>query len=149
MYVCLQYWLVCSNRSSPSSALSSGHVIPASNWTELPSKLSQVNVPEGQSNLQLEDVLSADTLNTILEDSDIRAALFPFVSESSHRSDAEIEQLVQSQQFQQRLQLLNAALQQDALTTLVDALETEKGKCVWTSRKKKVKLLLTLFYWND
>ncbi|CAO3647253.1 unnamed protein product [Mucor hiemalis] len=118
------------NRSSPSSALSSGHVIPASNWTELPSKLSQVNVPEGQSNLQLEDVLSADTLNTILEDSDIRAALFPFVSESSHRSDAEIEQLVQSQQFQQRLQLLNAALQQDALTTLVDALETEKGKCV-------------------
>lgn len=113
------------NRSSPSSAVSSGHVIPASNWTELPSKLSQVNVPEGQS-IQLEDVLSADTLNNILSDSDIRTALFPFVSESAHRSDAEIEQLVQSQQFQQRLQLLNAALQQDALTSLVEALETEK-----------------------
>jgi hypothetical protein len=49
------------------------------------------------------------------------------VSESSNRTDTEIEQLVQSQQFQQRLQLLNAALQQDKLASLVDALESEKG----------------------
>jgi hypothetical protein len=62
-----------------------------------------------------------------LADSDIRSALFPFVSDSSERSSEEVEQLVQSQQFQQRLQTLNAALQQDALSSIVESLDTEKG----------------------
>jgi response regulator of citrate/malate metabolism len=76
----------------------------------------------------LEEALDAEALNNILGDSDIRAALFPFVSESSSRSEAETEQLVQSQQFQQRLQVLNAGLQQDTLNSIVEELETEKGR---------------------
>lgn len=71
--------------------------------------------------------METDAVNAILADSDIRSALFPFVSDSSERSPEEIEQLVQSQQFQQRLQTLNAALQQDALSSIVESLDTEKG----------------------
>lgn len=120
------------SRGNLSSSLpSSGHVISSSKWSELHSKLSEVNAPEEAATLELEEVLGAEALNNILSDSDIRAALFPFVSESSSsRSEAEIEQLVSSQQFQQRLQVLNAALQQDTLNSIVEELETEKG-IVW------------------
>lgn len=89
--------------------------------------LADINTPEEQASLDLGDALGADAVNAILGDSEIRSALFPFVSESSKRSADEITQLVQSQQFQQRLQTLNAALQQDALSSIVEALETEKG----------------------
>lgn len=112
----------------------------------MPSKLSQVNVEGEQATIDLEEVLDADALHAILGDSDIRSALFPFVSESSNRSDAEVEQLVQSQQFQQRLQLLNAALQQDKLTFLVDALETEKGKWIKIEMNKRIKKLMLILF---
>lgn len=70
--------------------------------------------------------MDAETLNPILDDSDIRSALFPFVSDSAERSAEEIEQLVASQQFKQRLHVLHTAIEQDALSSLLDDLEAEK-----------------------
>ncbi|KAF1804557.1 proteasome complex subunit Rpn13 ubiquitin receptor-domain-containing protein [Mucor lusitanicus] len=115
-----------SGNLSSSLPGAAGNVIAASKWSELHNTLANINTPEEQAALDLGDALDADAVNAILGDSDIRSALFPFVSESSERSADEIAQLVQSQQFQQRLQTLNAALEQDALTSIVDALETEK-----------------------
>ncbi|EPB91844.1 hypothetical protein HMPREF1544_01352 [Mucor circinelloides 1006PhL] len=115
-----------SGNLSSSLPGANGNVIAASKWNELHNTLANINIPEEQASLDLGDALDADAVNAILGDSDIRSALFPFVSESSERSAEEIAQLVQSQQFQQRLQTLNAALQQDALSSIVDALETEK-----------------------
>ncbi|KAK4519075.1 phosphatidylinositol-4- kinase [Mucor velutinosus] len=115
-----------SGNLSSSLPGATGNVIAASKWSELHNTLADINVPEEQASLDLGDALDADAANAILGDSEIRSALFPFVSESSERSADEIAQLVQSQQFQQRLQTLNAALQQDALTSIVEALETEK-----------------------
>ncbi|KAL9552769.1 hypothetical protein MBANPS3_003610 [Mucor bainieri] len=115
-----------SGNLSSSLPGATGNVIAASKWSELHNTLASTSTPEEQAALDLGDALDADAVNAILGDADIRSALFPFVSESSERSADEIAQLVQSQQFQQRLQTLNAALQQDALTSIVDALETEK-----------------------
>ncbi|KAL7328521.1 hypothetical protein PS15p_206783 [Mucor circinelloides] len=115
-----------SGNLSSSLPGANGNVIASSKWNELHNTLANINTPEEQASLDLGDALDADAVNAILGDSDIRSALFPFVSESSERSAEEIAQLVQSQQFQQRLQTLNAALQQDALSSIVDALETEK-----------------------
>ncbi|CAO3618554.1 unnamed protein product [Mucor fragilis] len=115
-----------SGNLSSSLPGATGNVIAASKWNELHNTLADINTPEEQASLDLGDALGADAVNAILGDSEIRSALFPFVSESSKRSADEITQLVQSQQFQQRLQTLNAALQQDALSSIVEALETEK-----------------------
>ncbi|GAN07509.1 conserved hypothetical protein [Mucor ambiguus] len=115
-----------SGNLSSSLPGATGNVIATSKWNELHNTLADINTPEEQATLDLGDALDADAVNAILGDSEIRSALFPFVSESSERSSDEISQLVQSQQFQQRLQTLNAALQQDALNSIVEALETEK-----------------------
>lgn len=127
---------VYSGNLSSSLPGANGNVIAASKWNELHNTLANINIPEEQASLDLGDALDADAVNAILGDSDIRSALFPFVSESSERSAEEIAQLVQSQQFQQRLQTLNAALQQDALSSIVDALETEKGTHTRTMDRK-------------
>lgn len=86
-----------------------------------------MTVPEGQAAIDVHDVLDAEGLEAILADSDIRSALFPFVSESSNRTQTDIEELIQSEQFQQRLQILNTAIQQDALDVILEDLEAEKG----------------------
>ncbi|KAI8095030.1 proteasome complex subunit Rpn13 ubiquitin receptor-domain-containing protein [Gilbertella persicaria] len=126
----LQFIQNAGGLGSLSSALptdnNSGTVIPNSKWTELHAKLAEVNAPTEPASLELGDATSTEAIKTMLNDSDIRSALFPFVSQSTERSDQDIEQLIQSQQFQQRLQVLHAALQQDALTSVVEALETEK-----------------------
>ncbi|KAI9485951.1 MAG: proteasome complex subunit Rpn13 ubiquitin receptor-domain-containing protein [Benjaminiella poitrasii] len=104
--------------------VSQGYILPRAKWTELGSRLAEINPPEEQAALDVEDALKADSLNHILHFSEIRTALFPFISESPERSEEEIRQLVQSQQFQQRLQVLNAALQQGILSDITSAIET-------------------------
>lgn len=105
-----------------------GNLIPSSQWSDLKTKLTQVTVPEGQAPIDVHDVLETDALEAILADSDIRSALFPFVNESSNRTKAEIEQLIQNEQFQQRLQLLSTAIQQDTLNAILEDLDSEKSK---------------------
>lgn len=115
-----------SNLTSSLQTPYEGFVIPNSRWTELQTKLSEISAPEQEATLDLSQVLDADTLNPILTDSDIRPALFPFINEGSERSPEEIEQLVNTPEFKSRLQVLNAAINQDALSSIIDALETDK-----------------------
>jgi hypothetical protein len=105
----------------------SGNTISAAKWNELKGKLAEVSVPDQTASLELGDALKAEAVNTILRDSEIRSALFPFVTEGQERSKEEVDQLVQSQQFQQRLQVIHAALERDALTSITEALECGKG----------------------
>ncbi|KAG2209946.1 hypothetical protein INT47_003381 [Mucor saturninus] len=104
-----------------------GNVIPSSQWSDLKTKLTQVTVPEGQAAIDVHDVLEINTLEAILTDSDIRSALFPFISENSSRTKADVEQLIQNEQFQQRLQLLSTAIQQDTLNAILEDLDSEKN----------------------
>lgn len=83
-----------------------------------------MTVPEGQATINVNDVLDNDELKTILADADIRSAVFPFVNEAQ----ADVDQLIQTEQFQQRLQLLNTAIEQDTLDFILEDLDSEKGK---------------------
>ncbi|KAI8646835.1 proteasome complex subunit Rpn13 ubiquitin receptor-domain-containing protein [Parasitella parasitica] len=114
-----------SSNLSSSLPGASSNAISASKWNELRSTLDDIIIPEEPASFDLSDALEADALNAILADSDIRSALFPFVSDSRERSAEEISQLIQSQQFQQRLQAIDFALQNDALTSIVISLDTE------------------------
>jgi hypothetical protein len=82
------------------------------------------------TNLDVGDTLNQDALNAILNDDDIRNALFPFVPESNHRSAEEVDQLVHTIEFQNRLQTIHSAIQQDELKFLLDELNAEKSKFV-------------------
>jgi hypothetical protein len=83
------------------------------------------------TDLDVGDTLNQDALNAILNDDDIRNALFPFVQEQpNHRSAEEADQLVHSIEFQNRLQAIHHAIQQDELKFLLDELNAEKSKCV-------------------
>jgi translation initiation factor IF-2 len=94
----------------------------------LKDKLAEVSVPEQAASLDLGDAVKAETINTILRNAKIRSALFPFVNEAQERSKEEVDQLVQSQQFQQRLQVIHVALERDVLTFITEALECGKGE---------------------
>lgn len=64
-----------------------------------------------------------------MADVDIRSALFPFVSISdTKRTSEQVEQLVQEQQFQNRLQAINKAIEQDQINALIEDLHSEKSK---------------------
>lgn len=117
-----------SNLSSDLPSGRSGDVISAGKWNELKNKLAEVSAPGQTASLELGDALKAETVNAILRDSDIKSALFPFITETQERSKEEVDQLVQSQPFQQRLQVIHAALEQNALTFITEALECGKGK---------------------
>ncbi|KAI7905488.1 proteasome complex subunit Rpn13 ubiquitin receptor-domain-containing protein [Cokeromyces recurvatus] len=103
---------------------SEGYILPRAKWAEVGTRLSEINPPEEYASLDVGDALKAEALNSILHYSEIRSALFPFISESSERSEEEIQQLVESQQFQQRLQVLNTALRQGVLSDITSAIET-------------------------
>ncbi|KAI8977121.1 proteasome complex subunit Rpn13 ubiquitin receptor-domain-containing protein [Mycotypha africana] len=122
----LQFIQNAGGLSNLSSSIDIEARIPASKWTEAESTLAETNAPEQPVTLELGDALAADTLNSILREDDIRSALFPFVNEGNKRSEEEIEQLVQSEEFKRRLQVINAALEQDKLDSLVEALQTDK-----------------------
>ncbi|CEP15238.1 hypothetical protein [Parasitella parasitica] len=108
-----------------SSLPGASNIIPASKWNELRSTLDDIIIAEEPASFDLGDTLDADALNAILADSDIRSALFPFVSDSREKSAEEINQLIQTQQFQQRLQTIDVALQNDALASIVISLDAE------------------------
>ncbi|GAA5807627.1 hypothetical protein MFLAVUS_000996 [Mucor flavus] len=109
--------------SDLTSSLPSGeHILPSSKWEEVKTKLSTVSVPEGQEPVQFENVLTKESLGVLLKDTDIRSALFPFVTEA----EPELDQLIQSEAFQQRLKLLNAAVEQDELEFILSDLGIEK-----------------------
>lgn len=106
------------------------HELYAAKWMDVQTMLSELTVPEGKtsSSLDLSEVLTAEVLNPILGDAVIRETLFPFVNHSrEERSPQEIEELVSSQQFKERLQLLNYALERDVLTAIIEALDSEKS----------------------
>lgn len=102
---------------------SGDHILPSSKWEEVKTKLSTVSVPEGQAPVQFENVLTKESLGVLLKDTDIRSALFPFVTEA----EPELDQLIQGEAFQQRLKLLNAAVEQDELEFILSDLGIEKG----------------------
>ncbi|KAI9344124.1 proteasome complex subunit Rpn13 ubiquitin receptor-domain-containing protein [Pilaira anomala] len=120
----LQFIQDAGNLGHLSSALpSNGHVLANSQWTELKSKLDHISIPEGQSAVAFEQVSNKDALATILKDDQIRSALFPFISSEQQQ---DLDQLIQSQPFKERLQLLKFAIQQDELNFIIQELEIEK-----------------------
>ncbi|KAI8348049.1 proteasome complex subunit Rpn13 ubiquitin receptor-domain-containing protein [Choanephora cucurbitarum] len=96
-------------------------------WANVQLELVQVEPPSEPVSLELDDVLTVNHVRTLLNDQDIQPALFPFVSQNTDRSDEDVRQLIQSQPFQQRLQVLHVALQQDRLTEIVSQLGIEKN----------------------
>lgn len=120
LYSLLKY----SIRHLSSALPSSGHVLGDSHWIEVKSRLEHVSVPEGQSVVAFEQVSNKDALATILKDDQIRSALFPFIS--SEQQD--LDQLIQTQPFKERLQLLKYAIEQNELNFIIQELEIEKGK---------------------
>ncbi|CAO3683071.1 unnamed protein product [Rhizopus stolonifer] len=105
--------------SSLSSSLPRQQHISSSAWEHLKEILDGTSVEEHVS-LDIGDALNADAVNTIMADVDIRSALFPFVSISdTKRTSEQVEQLVQEQQFQNRLQAINKAIEQDQINALI------------------------------
>lgn len=118
-----------NNDISISSSLSrQAEILTSSRWNQLKEKLDRISVEE-QAQLDIGDVLNTDAVNTILSDDDIRNALFPFISASdSRRTPEQVQQLVQNQQFQNRLQTIHKAIQQDELNSILEDLHAEKSK---------------------
>ncbi|CEG74482.1 hypothetical protein RMATCC62417_09690 [Rhizopus microsporus] len=116
------------NASGLGSSLSrQAEILTSSRWNQLKEKLDRISVEE-QAQLNIGDVLNTDAVNTILSDDDIRNALFPFVSASdSRRTPEQVQQLVQNQQFQNRLQTIHKAIQQDELNSILEDLHAEKN----------------------
>ncbi|KAG1471680.1 hypothetical protein G6F56_001980 [Rhizopus delemar] len=113
--------------SSLSSSLPRQQHISSSAWEHLREILDETSVEEHVS-LDIGDALNADAVNTIMADVDIRSALFPFVSISdTKRTSEQVEQLVQEQQFQNRLQAINKAIEQDQINALIEDLHSEKN----------------------
>ncbi|KAI9273657.1 proteasome complex subunit Rpn13 ubiquitin receptor-domain-containing protein [Sporodiniella umbellata] len=101
--------------------------ISSTAWNQLKEKLDEISVEEHVS-LDLGDALNTEAANAILGDADIRSSLFPFIpSSDSKRTKEQIEQLVQEQQFQKRLQAINKAIEQDRMNTILDDLNSEKN----------------------
>ncbi|CEI95573.1 hypothetical protein RMCBS344292_09755 [Rhizopus microsporus] len=116
------------NASGLGSSLSrQAEILTSSRWNQLKEKLDRISVEE-QAQLNIGDVLNTDAVNTILSDDDIRNALFPFISASdSRRTPEQVQQLVQNQQFQNRLQTIHKAIQQDELNSILEDLHAEKN----------------------
>ncbi|KAG1175257.1 hypothetical protein G6F70_003756 [Rhizopus microsporus] len=116
------------NASGLGSSLSrQAEILTSSRWNQLKEKLDRISVEE-QAQLDIGDVLNTDAVNTILSDDDIRNALFPFISASdSRRTPEQVQQLVQNQQFQNRLQTIHKAIQQDELNSILEDLHAEKN----------------------
>ncbi|ORE05060.1 adhesion regulating molecule [Rhizopus microsporus var. microsporus] len=116
------------NASGLGSSLSrQAEILTSSRWNQLKEKLDRISAEE-QAQLDIGDVLNTDTVNIILRDDDIRNALFPFVSATdSRRTPEQVQQLVQNQQFQNRLQTIHKAIQQDELNSILEDLHAEKN----------------------
>ncbi|CEG74483.1 hypothetical protein RMATCC62417_09690 [Rhizopus microsporus] len=115
------------NASGLGSLSRQAEILTSSRWNQLKEKLDRISVEE-QAQLNIGDVLNTDAVNTILSDDDIRNALFPFVSASdSRRTPEQVQQLVQNQQFQNRLQTIHKAIQQDELNSILEDLHAEKN----------------------
>ncbi|KAL4215783.1 proteasome complex subunit Rpn13 ubiquitin receptor-domain-containing protein [Rhizopus microsporus] len=115
------------NASGLGSLSRQAEILTSSRWNQLKEKLDRISVEE-QAQLDIGDVLNTDAVNTILSDDDIRNALFPFISASdSRRTPEQVQQLVQNQQFQNRLQTIHKAIQQDELNSILEDLHAEKN----------------------
>ncbi|CEI95572.1 hypothetical protein RMCBS344292_09755 [Rhizopus microsporus] len=115
------------NASGLGSLSRQAEILTSSRWNQLKEKLDRISVEE-QAQLNIGDVLNTDAVNTILSDDDIRNALFPFISASdSRRTPEQVQQLVQNQQFQNRLQTIHKAIQQDELNSILEDLHAEKN----------------------
>ncbi|KAF7732373.1 adhesion regulating molecule 1 [Apophysomyces ossiformis] len=69
---------------------------------------------DASTHFQLEGV----SLNALLDDSEIRSALFPFLSQQQ-RTESEIQEVIRTAQFQRALQALDIALRSHQLDSLL------------------------------
>ncbi|KAI8886903.1 adhesion regulating molecule [Backusella circina FSU 941] len=106
------------------SANSGLTIVTPATWQQAGNKLAEITV-NGGTDLELGDSATEEAINVILNDADISSALFPFVQEQSNHLSA--EQVVQSIEFQNRLQVIHEAIQQDELKFLLDELKAEKN----------------------
>ncbi|CAO3665744.1 unnamed protein product [Rhizopus microsporus] len=109
------------NASGLGSSLSrQAEILTSSRWNQLKEKLDRISVEE-QAQLDIGD-------STQSSDDDICNALFPFISASdSRRTPEQVQQLVQNQQFQNTLQTIHKAIQQDELNSILEDLHAEKN----------------------
>ncbi|KAG0749002.1 hypothetical protein G6F62_000693 [Rhizopus arrhizus] len=123
----LQFIQNASGLSSLSSSLPQQRILASSKWEQLKSKLDELSV-EDHASLDVGDALNTEAVNNILGDDDIRNSLFPFVNAtSSKRTPEEVHQLVEDQQFQNRLQVIHKAIQQDSIDNILEELHAEKN----------------------
>lgn len=74
------------------------------------------------SALQLGDVLTTQTLASLLSDPQVCGNLYSCLPDNSEQTPTEVQQVVQSPQFQQALHSLSAALQSGQLGPLLTQL---------------------------
>ncbi|KAG0174886.1 adhesion regulating molecule 1 [Apophysomyces sp. BC1034] len=86
--------------------------------SQLRNVLASTSVPEDESVLF---ELDSHSLASLLNDSEIRSALFPFLSEQQ-RTPAEVQEIIQNSQFQHALHTLAVALQSHQLDSLLTRL---------------------------
>ncbi|KAI8088855.1 proteasome complex subunit Rpn13 ubiquitin receptor-domain-containing protein [Halteromyces radiatus] len=91
-------------------------------FEQLQSLMESMQQSQGSTSIQLGDVLTNQTLSTLLSDSQVCSSLFPFLPENSERTPEEVQQVARSPQFQQALQSLTAALQSGQLGPLLTQL---------------------------
>lgn len=89
-------------------------------WKQVQTILSNISPPDTTTSLELDPQM----IEPLIHHPDIRSSLFPFVT--STPTTEELHQLIQSQAFQDRMQLINTALQQDHLHDIVNILHTQK-----------------------
>ncbi|KAJ1660065.1 hypothetical protein IWQ61_000959 [Dispira simplex] len=128
-----------SQAAATGSSSNNRHHDYSETWAQLRQVMENLRVPENTqagaaTQLNLEDVLSSDTLATLLTDPEVCSALFPYLPEPVNASSSqegkvpatprrhspeEVRSIVRSAPFQQSLHSLSYALQTGQLGPLI------------------------------
>ncbi|KAJ1918557.1 hypothetical protein IWQ60_007469 [Tieghemiomyces parasiticus] len=129
-----------SNPGGSSSGAAGRSRDQSESWAQLRQIMTELQVPDQQQNpsgLDLQDVLTPESLAVLLSDAEVCAALFPYLPEqpsatdepqstatsaSAARSHQEIREVVQSPPFQHAVRSLSYALQSGQLGPLIQQL---------------------------
>lgn len=112
---------------APAAPVSGSNQVSSDQLSNLRNILQGITVPEDQpqTDLNLADVLTPSAIGPLLNDAEIRSALFPHLPESIAQTPEELRRVVQSPQFQQSLQSLSYALSSGQLGPLLAQLGLE------------------------
>ncbi|RKP08877.1 proteasome complex subunit Rpn13 ubiquitin receptor-domain-containing protein [Thamnocephalis sphaerospora] len=120
---------VMDDQTAATGSLPSGGAAGATSGNQLGNLrelLANITVPEditarhaAETDSSLNDVLTSEHLQPVLDDAELRAAIFPHLPEGAPHTLEEVQQVVASPQFRQSLASLSAALNSGQMVPLV------------------------------